>query len=138
MVKMDDNLEKIRIKKMKELVKKQNDPKTKVKEFAKAILECKECKNFIKYNEELRRNQTAQNLLREFQQKQRELQWIGFNPNTLEELRDLQMKINKNETIQNFLRAQQELVDILQRTNDIISEKIGMQFAFFQGGSCCG
>ncbi len=43
------------------------------------------------------------------------------------------MKINKNEAIQNFVKAQQELVDILRRTNNIISVKIGTHFAFFQG-----
>lgn len=123
---------------MEELVRKQNDPKNKAKEFAKAIVESEEYKNFIKYNDQLQRDQTAQNLLRQFQQKQMELQWNGFNPNTLEELRDLQIKINKNNTVQNFVKAQQELVDILQRTNKIISGKIGTQFAFFQGGGCCG
>ncbi|MEM2917971.1 MAG: YlbF family regulator [Candidatus Altiarchaeota archaeon] len=134
----DKEMEEIRRKKMEELLRKQNDPKRKAKEFAKAIVECDEYKNFIKFNEELQKNQTAQNLLREFQQKQAELQWNGFDPKTLEELRDLQMKINKNDIIQNFVNAQNELVDILRKTNNIISGKIGTQFAFFQGGGCCG
>lgn len=131
-------IEEIRKKKMEELLKKQNDPKREAKEFAKAILESGEYKNFITSNEELEKNQSSQNLLRDFQQKQMELRWNGFDPKILEELRDLQMKINKNDTIQNFVNAQQELVDILRRTNNIISEKIGTQFAFFQGGGCCG
>lgn len=135
---MDEEIEKIRKKKMEELVTKYNDPRKKAKEFAEAILESEAYKNFINSDEELKRNQPAQNLLREFQQKQMELQWNGFNPNTLEELRDLQMKINKNETIQNFGKSQQELVDLLQRTNTIISGKIKTLFAFFQGGGCCG
>lgn len=84
---------------MEELIRKLNDPKTKAKEFARAILECNEYKNFMKYYEELQTNPTAQNLLRQFRQKQMELQWNGFDSNTLEELRDLQMKINKNGTI---------------------------------------
>jgi len=114
--------------------KEQKDPKEKTKEFAKAILNCDEYKNFIKYNEDFQKNQTAQNILREFQQKQIEIQGNGFNPNTFEELKDLQMKINQNDTIQNFVNAQEELTDILRRTNNIISIKIGTQFAFFQGG----
>lgn len=135
---MDEEIEKIRIKKIEELSRKQNDSKTKAKEFANTIVESEEYKNFIKFNKELEKNQTTQNLLREFQQKQMELRWNGFDPNTLEQLKDLQMKINKNEVIQNFVKAQQELVDILRRTNNIISGKIGTQFAFFQGGGCCG
>lgn len=136
---MDDKeIEIIKKKKMKEMIDKQNSAKTKAREFAQAILDCEEYKNFIKYSDELEKNQTAQNLLKQSQEKQRELQWNGFNANTFQELRELQMDINKNEIIQNFLKAQDELVDILRRTNDIISGKIGTQFAFLQGGSCCG
>lgn len=134
----DKEIEEIIKKKMRGFLKKQNDPKRKAKEFAQTIIECDEYKRFIKCNEELQKNQTTQNLLREFQQKQMELQWMGFNPKTFEELRDLQMKISKDNTIQNFVNAQQELTDILLRTNIIISGKIGTQFAFFQGGGCCG
>lgn len=133
----DKEMEEIRRKKMEELIRKQNDPKTKTKEFARAILECKEYKNFIRYNEELQRNQTAQNLLRQFQQKQMELQWNGFNPNTLEELRDLQMKIRKNDTLNGFFNSQQEILELLRHSNDIISERIGQQFAQGMGGGCC-
>jgi len=134
----DKEIEEVRKEKIEELLRKQKDPKMEAKKFANAIIECDEHKNFIKCNEELQKNQTAQNLLREFQQKQMELQWYGFDPKTLEELRDLQMKINKNVTIQNFINAQQELIDILRRTNNIISGKIGTQFAFSQGGGFCG
>lgn len=67
---MDKETEEIRKKKMEELVRKLNDPKTKAKEFAKAIVECEEYRNHIQYNEQLRKGQTAQYLLREFQQKQ--------------------------------------------------------------------
>ncbi len=80
---------KIRIKKIEELSRKQNDPKTKAKEFANTIVESEEYKNFIKFNKELEKNQTAQNLLREFQQKQRELQGLWFDPDTLEQLKNL-------------------------------------------------
>lgn len=135
---MEDEIEEIMKNKMEKLLRNQKDPRTKAREFAKAIIESKEYKNFIKYNEELQKNQAAQNLLKQFQQKQMELQWNGFNSKTLEELRDLQLKINQNNTIQNFVNVQQELVNILQRTNNIISGKIGTQFAFFQGGGCCG
>lgn len=110
---MDKEIEEIRMKKMGELVRKQNDPKTKAREFAGAIIECEEYNDFMKFSEKLEKDQTAQDLLKQFQEKQRELQWYGLNPKTLEELRSLQMKIIKNETIQNFVNSQQGLVDIL-------------------------
>jgi len=135
---MDDKeMEKIRREKMEELIRKQSEPKTKAKEFARAILECKKYKNFIKYNEELQKNQTAQNLLTQFQQKQMELQWSGFNSDILEELKKLQMKISKENTLKGFLNSQQELLGLLRRTNDLISEKIGQQFAQSGRRGCC-
>lgn len=136
---MDDKeIEIIKKKKMKEMIDKQDSAKTKAKEFAQAIVDCEEYKNFMKHYEALEKNQKAQSLLKQSQEKQRELQWVGFSANTFQELRELQMEINKNETIQNFQKAQDELVDILRRTNDIISGKIGVQFAFLRGGGCCG
>ena len=118
----DKEIQIIKKKKMKEMIDKHNSAKTKAREFAQAIFDCEEYKNFIKYADELEKNQTAQNLLKQSQEKQRELQ----------------MEINKNEITRNFLKAQDELVDILRRTNDIISGKIRTQFAFLPGGGCCG
>ena len=134
----DKEIEIIKKKKMKEMIEKQNSAKTKTREFAQAILDCEEYKNFIKYTDELEKNQTAQDLLKQSQEKQTELQWNGFNPNTFQELEELQTQKNKNEVIQNFQKAQEELTNLLRRTNDIISAEIGAQFAFSQGGGCCG
>lgn len=133
----DEEIEKIRKNKIEQINRKINDPRTKAKEFSQAIVECDEYKNFIKFDEELQRNQSAQKLLKDFQQKQMELQMGGFNPNTLEELKELQMEIRNNEAIQNFAKSQQELVDVLRRSNDIISAKIGQQFAQGRRGGCC-
>ncbi len=133
----DEEIENIRKKKIKELAKKQNDPRAKTKEFSQAIVECDEYKNFIKFNEELQKNQSAQKLFKDFQEKQMEWQMGGFNPSTLEELKELQMEIRNNEAIQNFAKSQQELIDILRRSNDIISAKIGQQFAQGRSGGCC-
>jgi len=134
----DKEVEMIKKKKLKEIINKQDSAKTKAKEFAQAIVDCKEYKNFMKCYEALEKNQTARSLLKQSQDKQKELQRIGFNANTFQELRELQKEINKNETIQNFQKAQDEIIDILRKTNDIISGKIGIQFAFLRGGGCCG
>ncbi len=65
---------------MKELVKSQKDPKIKAKEFVKTIVDSQEYRDFNKYRKQLHGDQTAQNLLRKFKQKQIELQENGFNP----------------------------------------------------------
>jgi cell fate (sporulation/competence/biofilm development) regulator YlbF (YheA/YmcA/DUF963 family) len=134
----DKEIEEMKRRKAEVLIKRQNDPKTKAKEFARAILECEEYENYIKNTEGINKDMEAQRLLRQFQEKQVELRWNGFDPKIMDELRELQFKINQNSTIQDFVKSQQELIDILRRTNMIISEEIGMQFAFFQGGICCG
>lgn len=117
--------------------KKQIEIKNKVKEFSEAILECEEYESFITESEKFDKNSEAHNLLNKFQQKKNQLQW-GFDSQLFDELQKLQMEINKNKTIQDFVKSQENLVNLLKRTNEIISEKIGTQFAFFQGSGCCG
>lgn len=109
--------------------------KNKTKEFAQAILESEEYKLFISISDDLEKSEDS-SLLKEFQNKQRELQSRGFDPSLMEELRELQLRINKNETIQKFANAQNELVDLLKKTNSVISTRIGMPFASNSGGCC--
>ena len=42
-----------------------------------------------------------------------------------------------NETLSDVRAAEAELVALLEQTNDIISEKIGQEFAQTTGGGCC-
>lgn len=109
--------------------------KNKTKEFAQAILESKEYKTFISISDDLEKSEDS-NLLKEFQNKQMELRRKGFDPSLMEELRELQTRINKNETIQQFANAQNELVNLLKRTNNIISLRINMPFVSTMGGGC--
>ncbi|MFW5991325.1 MAG: YlbF family regulator [Candidatus Nanoarchaeia archaeon] len=111
--------------------------KNKTKEFAQEILKSKEYRYFLSNLKTLRENEKASNLLEEFQRKQRDLQRKEDDSELRDELQKLQVKIKNDETIMTFLRAQDELVNLLRRTNDIISEKIGMPFTSSLGG-CCG
>ena len=119
-------------------MEKKDNPVNKAKEFAKAIVESEEYLDFVKCSEEFDKNQAAQGLLRQFQQKQREMQWGGFNPNAFEELKTMQERISQDKVIQGLVKAQEELVNILRMSNTIISDRIGTRFAFSQGGGCCG
>ncbi|EHQ36332.1 YlbF family regulator [Methanoplanus limicola] len=115
----------------------QNDLKSLVKAFAHAILECEEYRTFMQCNEDLERNQEAKNLLIQYQRKQTELQWSGYDATTLDELKDLQMRVKNDETLTKFFSSQEALVDLLKRSNDRISEKIGQTFAQNRQGGCC-
>ena len=55
----------------------------------------------------------------------------------MSELRELQEEMNDNDTIQAHREAQEALVELLQETNEVISEKIGREFAQSTGGGCC-
>jgi len=53
------------------------------------------------------------------------------------ELRDLQQQMDDDETISAYMEAEEEFIALLERTNDVISEKIGEEFARSVGGGCC-
>jgi len=61
-------------------------------------------------------------LLREYQRKQQQMQRGGFDESVMAELKQLQTELSSNETIQRQQAAQTELVEVLQRTNDAVSD----------------
>lgn len=111
--------------------------KNQVNAFAQAIVECTEYRTFMECNEELDKNLEARELLERYQQNQRDLQWSGYDATLLDELKDLQRRVKSDETLTNFFNSQAALVDLLKRTNDRISEKIGQPFAQKRQGGCC-
>lgn len=115
----------------------QDDVKVRVQVFAQAILDCEEYRAFMQSNEELEKDQEARNLLFRYQKKQQELHWNSYDSATLDELKDLQMKVKNNESLTKFFNAQTALVALLKQTNDRISERIGQPFAQQRRGGCC-
>ena len=121
-----------------ESVKEVNNPAGKAEEFAQTIVESEEYKKFIQYNNSLQNDTASRRLFAQYQSKQR---WLGlgrFKPELMDELMDLHTKVSENMLIQDYNKSVTELIDLLKRTNDLISEKIGRQFAYSKGGSCCG
>ncbi|MFA9427837.1 halo-CC-star protein HcsL [Natronorubrum sp. A-ect3] len=106
-------------------------------EFIETITESKPYQQFVDSQQELKADDEAQELLREFQTKQQQLQRDGFDQETMGELRELKTEMEDNETISDVRAAEAELVALLEQTNDIISEKIGQEFAQTTGGGCC-
>jgi cell fate (sporulation/competence/biofilm development) regulator YlbF (YheA/YmcA/DUF963 family) len=112
------------------------DEKSKIKDdliklanlFGQAILDSSEYKNLIKCNENLVKDQEAQDLLREYRLKQLELR-KGFDRKVLGELNDLETQLKNNETLANLENSQEAIAALFKSSNELISEKIGQSFA---------
>lgn len=104
--------------------------------FIETLRDSETYQQVIDTQAELEADSEAMALLNAYQQKQQQLQ-EEFDPSVMSELRDLQTELSNNETIQRHQAAQEELIDLLTQTNDIISERIGQEFAQSLGGGCC-
>ena len=105
--------------------------------FIQTLTDSDTYREFVEASEALNDDSEARALLREFKQKQQELQQDEFDQSVMSELQDLKSEIADNDTIQRHRKAQEVLVELLQETNDLISEQIGREFAQSTVGGCC-
>ncbi len=111
---------------------------SKVKAFARAILDSHEYKEFLDAEKALQQDKTALSLLEELESKRREFT-LGADETVLEEVAVLQEKIRKDESISRYEEAQNRLLSLLAQADRLISSKIGAMFAQPTGrGGCCG
>ena len=108
-----------------------------LREFLNTLGESETYQRFVAADEALQDDDDAMALLREYQRKQQQMQRGDFDGSVMAELKQLQTEMSNNETIQRQQAAQTELVELLQRTNDAISDEIGEEFARSTGGGCC-
>ena len=101
--------------------------------FGKAIVESGEYRKLLQCDEELNKDQGAQDLLKEYRLKQLELQ-KGFDRKVLNELNDLEAQMKNNETLANLESSQKALAALFKSSNELISLKIGQSFAQRLGG----
>jgi cell fate (sporulation/competence/biofilm development) regulator YlbF (YheA/YmcA/DUF963 family) len=105
--------------------------------FVQTLTDSETYREFVEASEALNDDPEASALLREFDQKQEQMQQDEFDQSVMSELQDLKSKMTNNDTIQRHRKAQEALVELLQETNDVISEQIGREFAQSTGGGCC-
>ncbi len=105
--------------------------------FARAIVASPEYQAFITANGALAQDQEARSLLQQYQLKTNEVQHRGYDAESLDELKALQVRVKENATLTAFYTTQAALVALLKETNDRISAKIGQQFAQARKGGCC-
>jgi len=108
----------------------------KLQAFVDAIKDSDTYQQFVEASQHLETDREATELLESYREKQQQLQ-ENFDQELMAELQELQSDLSNNETIQQHRAAQSELIGLLQETNDIISEPIGMEFAQSSGGGCC-
>ncbi|MDZ5813015.1 halo-CC-star protein HcsL [Halorubrum sp. AD140] len=108
-----------------------------LREFLDTLDESETYRQFVAADDALQDDNDAMALLREYQRKQQQIQRGGFDESVMAELKQLQTELSNNETIQRQQAAQADLVELLQRTNDAISDEIGEEFARSTGGGCC-
>ncbi|ELZ37975.1 MULTISPECIES: halo-CC-star protein HcsL [Halorubrum] len=108
-----------------------------LREFLDTLSESETYQQFVAADEALQGDDDAMALLREYQQKQQQMQRGGFDESVMAELKQLQTEMSNNETIQRQQAAQADLIELLQRTNDAVSDEIGEEFARSTGGGCC-
>lgn len=108
----------------------------KLQAFVDAIKDSDTYQQFVEASQHLETDREATELLESYREKQQQLQQ-NFDQELMAELQELQSDLSNNETIQQHRAAQSELIELLQETNDVISEPIGMEFAQSSGGGCC-
>jgi len=105
--------------------------------FMETLTDSATYQEFVAASEALEEDSEASALLREFQQKQQQMQRGGFDQSLMSELQDLNSEMTENDTLERHRKAQEALIELLQETNDVISEQIGREFAQSTGGGCC-
>lgn len=100
--------------------------------LAKAIAESEEYINFLNKEEALKKDERAQILLAEFQEKQQEFiskRLMGeVDEELLSSLTELQAKLNELDSVKEFMDAYTKLVDLLGKVGDLISEQLEFDF----------
>ena len=105
--------------------------------FIETLRDSATYQQLVDASEQLEADEEARSLLEAYQEKQQELQADEFDPSVMSELQELQSEVSNNDTIQQHRAAQAELAALLEETNDVISERIGQEFAQSLRGGCC-
>jgi cell fate (sporulation/competence/biofilm development) regulator YlbF (YheA/YmcA/DUF963 family) len=122
---------------MSELQFEEQAVEDKFQTFIQTLTDSETYREFAEASEALDEDSEATALLREFDQKQEQMQQGEFDQSVMSELQDLKSEMADNDTIQRHREAREALVELLQDTNEVITEQIGRKFAQSTGGGCC-
>ncbi len=111
------------------------------REFAAVLAETPEYQAFDQAQLQLRRDPTAQEAIRAFQERQQSLQLMfmlgALSEADRQELQRLQRQMLAQPAVRAYVDAQERLSLLCQETAGLISEVIGLSFAASCGPGCC-
>ena len=122
---------------MSELQSEEQAVEDALRTFMQTLTDSETYREFVEASEALDDDSEASALLREFEQKQQQMQQGDFDQSVMGELQDLKSEMADNGTIQRHSKAREALIELLQETNNVISEQIDREFAQSTGGGCC-
>lgn len=122
---------------MSELQFEEQAVEDELRTFIQTLTDSETYREFVEASEALDDDAEASALLREFEEKQQQMQQGAFDQSVMSDLQDLKSEMADNDTIQRHRKAQEALVELLEETNNAISEQIGREFAQSTGGGCC-
>jgi cell fate (sporulation/competence/biofilm development) regulator YlbF (YheA/YmcA/DUF963 family) len=110
--------------------------------FASTLAETPEFKSFEQVAERFRQDQSAQQAMKAFKEKQRDWRALmmlnALSPEQRTELESLKNAFVNQPVVQEYFQAQTELATLCQTLGDALSESIGLNYAAACGVSCCG
>jgi len=115
----------------------------KARSFAKLLASTQELQRFYYAQEILKQDKEASALLRNAMMKQREIQAMRlkggfFSADRSTEIQRIQRELEDNAVISDWARARSEAVDLIQATNQVISNIAGVDLSQSapRSGSC--
>ena len=112
------------------------------RDFAAALAETPQFKAFERAAKRFRNDQTAQQAMSAYRDKQKDLRaLIMLNALSAEQQTELESVKNaflNQPIVQEYFKAQTELANLCQTLGDTLSESIGLDYASACGVSCCG
>lgn len=112
------------------------------RDFAAALAESPQFKAFKQAADRFRQDQSAQQALGAYQEKQ--MAWRALimlnalSPEQKSEFESLQNAFVNHPIVQEYFKAQTDFATLCQTLGDALSEAIGLNYAAACGVSCCG
>jgi cell fate (sporulation/competence/biofilm development) regulator YlbF (YheA/YmcA/DUF963 family) len=111
-------------------------------DFAAALAESQQFKDFEQTAYRFRRDEDAQKDMQAYREKQQELRPLiqrnAVPPTAQAELEHLHDAWLAHPSVLEYLEAQAELVGLCQSLGDLLSEMVGFDFPAACASSCCG
>ena len=112
------------------------------RDFAVALAGTPPFKSFEQVAERFRNDQTAQQAMSAYWEKQKDLRALimlnALSPGQRAELDSLKNAFMSQRVVEEYFKTQSDLATLCQTLGDALSDSIGLNYAAACGVSCCG